>query len=176
MRLMGIALSLGLIILSVEPVVAASEGSMVSPVRAVLEGRPIPVDRIARFHCHDFDFPIITCFRSAAHLDSATRAAVSTRSADSSVSSAALAAADYVTIYSLSNYQGSSMNLSQDYTGLFAIGWNDTVSSYRARNGYSGTFYSEWFAGGAATTFCCYVNVGTLPAAKDNTFSSVYRN
>lgn len=176
MRLMGIALSLGLILVSVEPVLAAPQVATLPAVRAELEGNLIQVSQISKYHCHDFNFPVIDCFRSAAKLEAATSAVVAARSAHFSVTSTALASTDYVTIYSLSNYQGSSMNLSQDYTGLFAIGWNDSISSYRARNGYSGTFYSEWFAGGAATSFCCYTNVGTLPASKDNTFSSVYRN
>jgi hypothetical protein len=159
-----------------QPVAAGSTLKRSVAVRADLDGRPIGIRDIASYHCHDFDFPVIHCFRTDGELQSSTSAALATRQAQSMSAMDALTANDYVTIYQYSGFQGPSMDLSQDYTGLFAIGWNDAVSSYRARNGYSGTFYSEWFGGGAATDFCCYASVSALSASKDNTFSSVYRH
>lgn len=82
---------------------------------------------------------------------------------------------DYVTVYSSAGYAGSFAHLSQNYDVLATIGWNDTISSYRARNNRKGTFYEHWFAGGSTKKFCCNQNVPSLPAGVDNSFSSVYQ-
>ena len=88
---------------------------------------------------------------------------------------AAFGPSDYVTVYSSPGYGGSFAHLSQNYDALATIGWNDTISSYRARNSRTGTFYEHWFAGGTKKNFCCNQNVPSLAAGVDNTFSSVYR-
>lgn len=143
-----------------------------SEVRADLDGRPINPARSSSYFCHDFDFPQIHCFSTAGELE----AAVATLASSSSqMSVAAFGPADYVTVYSGASYAGSFAHLSQDYSALATIGWNDTISSYRARNNRTGTFYEHWFAGGAKKNFCCNQNVPSLAAGVDNTFSSVYR-
>jgi hypothetical protein len=78
-------------------------------------------------------------------------------------------------VYSNPGYGGSFAHLSQSYDALATIGWNDTISSYKARNSRTGSFYEHWFAGGSKKTFCCNQNVPSLPSGVDNTFSSVYR-
>ena len=144
-----------------------------SELRADLDGRPISPDQASSYYCHDFDYPWIHCFSTPAGLDAAL-AEPMMESSQGAVA-AAFGPADYVTVYSSPSYAGSFAHLSQDYDALATIGWNDTISSYRARNNRTGAFYEHWFAGGAKRTFCCNQNVPSLPSGVDNTFSSVYR-
>ena len=162
------ALALGAVCL-VTPVIQAKQPEL----RADLDGRPIDPVQASSYFCHDFDFPQIHCFSTSADLDAALGEAISESS--QGVVAAAFGPADYVTVYSLPTYAGSFAHLSQSYDALATIGWNDTISSYRARNSRTGTFYEHWFAGGAKKNFCCNQNVPSLAAGVDNTFSSVYR-
>jgi len=57
---------------------------------------------------------------------------------------------------------------------LITIGWNDRMSSFKARNGETGRFWTDWFNGGSSWPFCCNSQVSGL-GAYDNTFSSVQR-
>lgn len=91
------------------------------------------------------------------------------------MTAAAVGPSDYVTVYSDPSYGGSYMHVSQNYDTLFWIGWNDHISSYKARNSALGTFWSDWNAAGRRTDFCCNQVVATLPSTVDNTFTSVYR-
>jgi hypothetical protein len=138
---------------------------------ADLEGRPIKPASISSFYCHDFDYPRVHCFRTAAALAEGEQAIPS-----SSTARAAFGAGDYVTIFDGASYSGAAMDLSQSYDALFSIGWNDRISAYKARNSVSGTFYKDWFASGGLSNFCCNVNVPSLPSDLDNAFSSVYRH
>jgi peptidase inhibitor family I36 len=83
-------------------------------------------------------------------------------------------AVTYVTIYDQAAYAGSFMQVSQDYSVLALIGWNDRISSFKGRNSETGSFYTDWFYGGSAWSFCCNVNQPVLNAY-DNTFSSIIR-
>lgn len=67
------------------------------------------------------------------------------------------------------------MHVSQNYDTLFWIGWNDRISSFKARNCARGTFWADWNGQGRATDFCCNQKASALTAAVDNTFTSVYR-
>jgi hypothetical protein len=149
-------------------------GAQEQRIRADLDGRPIKAEEASAYFCHDFDYPQIHCFSTPEALEASMDEDVPGLS-DGSVVAAALSLSDYVTIYSGGGYSGSFAHLSQNYDALAAIGWNDTISSYKARNSRSGTFYEHWFAGGASTAFCCNQTVPTLPSGKDNTFSSVYK-
>ena len=166
LRIAG-ALALGAVCL-VTPVIQAKQPEL----RADLDGRQIDPAHASSYFCHDFDFPQIHCFSTPGELE----AAVATTASESSQAGvAAFGPADYVTVYSLPTYAGSFAHLSQNYDALATIGWNDSISSYRARNNRRGTFYQHWFAGGTAKNFCCNQNVPSLPAGVDNTFSSVYQ-
>jgi hypothetical protein len=142
-------------------------------LRADLEGRPIDPAQASSYFCHDFDYPQIHCFVTPFELEAAVAQPVMASS--QGVVIAAFGPSDYVTVYSSPSYAGSFAHLSQSYDALATIGWNDTISSYRARNSRTGTFYQHWFAGGTAKNFCCNQNVPSLPSGVDNTFSSVYR-
>jgi hypothetical protein len=50
---------------------------------------------------------------------------------------------------------------------------DDRISSYIARNGGSGHFYTDWFYLGSSDYFCCN-ETNSLLYGFDNTFSSVH--
>lgn len=135
---------------------------------ADLEGKPIALRSVAQHHCHDVDAPVIRCFRTAGERDASVVASTAR------VEGALAAAVIYVTMYDGSAYGGASMAVSQDYDVLATIGWNDRVSSYKARHAETGTFFTDWFAGGAADAFCCNHWVPSLGSSND-LFSSLYR-
>lgn len=142
-----------------------------SSIRAELGGRPVKPELIPSYYCHDFDYPVIHCYHSSAELEAAKAQRGSTDGF-----SASFTAADYVTIYDGTIWTGPYMDVSQNYDALFSIGWNDRISSYKARNSASGKFWTDWFAQGTGRTFCCNTQVSSLPAGLDNAFSSIYRS
>ena len=148
---------IGALMVAPDVVGAADSGG----ITARLDGRPIPATAAGDYYCHDLTYPLITCFSTADALEK--QLATSVR-----------AVSVYVTIYSEPSYDGSYAHLSQDYDGLWAIGWNDRISSFKARNGESGRFYEEWYAGGDRYSFCCNQTEPMLGPV-DDTFSSVYR-
>lgn len=102
---------------------ATPAAALASPlVRAELEGEPIAIGEVSTWFCHDLAFPTITCFRDAGALER-------------SVAGSSAAGSVYVTLYSDSGYTGSYVHLSEDYDGLWTIGWNDHASSFIAKNG-----------------------------------------
>lgn len=131
-------------------------------VTAYLDGKSIPLADVPKYYCDDFSFPEIQC--STSQLVMATRATVVSL----------LTSADYVTIFDQPTYFGPYMNVSQNYTVLALIGWSDRISSFKARNGETGTFYVDWFYGGSQWSFCCNQQLPTL-GGYDNTFSSLQR-
>lgn len=167
MRVRAIAMvfsMLGTVLLS--GTVSAAEGS--PRIRADLEGRLIKASEIGSYYCHDFAFPEVHCFSTAPELEAASA------SGEGLVASA-FGPSDYVTIYADPGYGGSYMHVSQNYDTLFWIGWNDRISSFKARNSARGTFWSDWNGGGIGMAFCCNQTVAALSANMDNTFTSVYR-
>jgi hypothetical protein len=141
-------------------------------VRASLDGKPIPLGDVGRHYCHDFAYPEIRCFSSAAGLEASTADALALESPGDGMMAAS--GAPYVTIYDYTFYQGSYMHLSEDYWALSLIGWNDRVSSFIGRNWESGAFWTDWFYGGPRYYFCCNWAVSSL-GVYDNAFSSVLR-
>lgn len=136
---------------------------------ADLDGRAIMPADAGSYFCHDFDYPHLHCFSTGPALE----AALVLR--EQSTRSIAVASSDYVTIYSEPMYGGSYAHLSQNYDGLWVIGWNDRISSFKVRNSASGRFYQDWNAGGWRYSFCCNSEVPGLSTTYDNQFSSVYR-
>ena len=140
----------------------ARAGNGDSQLSATLDGKPIPLEDVGKYLCDDFSYPVITCLSSRILMDA--RAAAVTL----------LTGVDYVTIWDGANFAGASMNVSEDYSVLSLIGWNDRISSFKGRNSETGAFYVDWFYGGAWWTFCCNQqtsNLGTF----SNTFSSIRR-
>lgn len=155
---------LGTVLLS--GTVSAAEES--PRIRADLEGRPIKASEISSYYCHDFAFPEVHCFSTASELEAASNSG-------EGLAAAAVGPNDYVTIYAETNYEGSYMHVSQNYDTLFWIGWNDRISSVKARNSARGTFWSDWNGEGIGTVFCCNQTIAALATTVDNTFTSVYR-
>jgi hypothetical protein len=132
-------------------------------LHADLDGRPLALQRVANYFCDDFSSPQIHCYTTPLRLESAVTATLSAT------------AVTYVTVYDYAGFAGSYMYMSQDYTVLATLGWNDRISSFIARNSQSGHFYTDWFYGGTSYSFCCNQQVLSL-GGYDNTFSSVHRN
>jgi hypothetical protein len=162
----GLLASLLLAAVALSPRAASAEGPKEGQVRAVLDGKAIPLVDVGRNFCHDFAYPEIRCFSSAAALES---------SLESLGMGLLLAGVTYVTIYDYTTWQGSYMHVSEDYWALSVIGWNDRISSFIARNYESGAFWTDWLYSGTKYNFCCNQAVSWL-GGYDNSFSSVYRN
>lgn len=131
-------------------------------LRATLDGKPLALEAVGRYYCHDFAYPEIRCFSRSEELEA------------SLPSTLAYGGSDYVTIFDGDYYSGPYMHLSQDYAALSWIGWNDRVSSFIVRNSQSGAFWTDWFWGGSRWGFCCNSYVGLL-GGHNNSFSSVDR-
>jgi hypothetical protein len=156
--LFGVVLAL----LPSAPAMAASP-----QVSATLDGQAIPLSQVSAYSCHDLEFPTIRCFRQSRDRN----LALANEAGQLQIAAAAVV---YVTVYDQAAYLGSSLSISQNYDSLAVVGWNDRVSSFRARNAETGRFATDWFGGGSSWAFCCNqatANLGTY----NNTFSSVYR-
>lgn len=141
---------------------ATARGISGAELTATLDGKPLELKLVGDYYCDDFSYPEIQCFSSPIQLESKAAPTL------------AATAVDYVTIYDFTAFAGSYMHVSQDYTVLATIGWNDRISSFKARNGETGHFYTDWFYSGTSYVICCNQAVGSL-GSYDNTFSSVHR-
>jgi hypothetical protein len=141
--------------------VAAAQADTAAAMRADLDGKAIALADVGMYFCEDFTAPVIHCFSTAASLEAA-------------VTPLATTATDYVVVYEYTSYAGNYMYISQDYTILATLGWNDRISSFIAKNGQTGHFFTDWFYSGASYGFCCNHWVPSL-GGYDNTFSSVHR-
>ena len=138
---------------------AANPGPELS---ATLDGKPIPLEDVGKYYCDDFAYPEIRCW--------STRLLADSRALTVTV----LTGIEYVTVYDGTGYSGSFMNISQDYATLSTIGWNDRISSFKGRNGETGTFYTDWFYSGSFWAFCCNSQLASL-GSYNNTFTSILR-
>ena len=164
------ALVLLVTVLLVPPATATAAEAPIG-VTADLAGRPIELARVAGFHCHDLDYPRIHCFETARARD----AALALEASAGSPGPLSTTAVSYVVVYEHGSYGGASLVVSQDYSSLTFIGWNDRISSFRAQNGETGNFHWDWFYGGGTPyTFCCNQNVPSLGIWNDN-ISSILR-
>jgi hypothetical protein len=174
MRALGTVVAAGVMLVLWSSGVASGavhSGRPTVEIVADLDGRPIKSELISSFYCHDFAFPKIHCFRSIPDL----RASELNVTGSLAEVTPSFGPNDYVTIFDGVIYSGSFMDVSQNYDALFSIGWNDRISSYKARNSAKGVLWTDWFASGTGATFCCNANVSSLPSNLDNAFSSVYR-
>jgi hypothetical protein len=156
---------------------AAARAGSGPTMYADLDGQRIPLVDVGDYYCHDLDFPSIHCFSDPEALESAMGSDdYEARAGEYAVVGANAVAGTgvYATVYEYTTYQGSYMHMSQNYTCLACIGWNDRISSYVAKNSQSGNFYTDWFYGGTVYGFCCNQQLPVL-GSFDNTFSSVYR-
>lgn len=138
--------------------VGAAEG-----LTAYLDGKPIEPVQVGNWYCHDFDYPAIQCFSDPKELGGSAKASM------------AAASVTYVTVYEFTTYQGAFMHMSENYSMLSLIGWNDRISSFAVKNSQSGAFWTDWLYSGTRYNFCCNSSVGSLGGYND-TFSSVFHN
>lgn len=143
------------------PLMASAATAVESQPSADLDGKSIELKQVGSYFCEDFTYPQIHCFASAGTLESRV------------ASTLAATSADYVTIYDFGTFAGSYMYVSQDYVALATIGWNDRISSFIARNGEIGHFFTDWFYGGNPYVLCCNQQVSSL-GSFDNVFSSMH--
>lgn len=142
-----------------------------SEITADLDGAPIPATDAGRYFCHDLEYPHLRCFSTAEALE----AAMIDRTQEGILALAVYGTNDYVTIYSEPAFAGSYAHLSQSYDGLWVIGWNDRISSFKGRNSGRGSFHVDWYAGGARLDFCCNQTAASLNGTFNDAISSVYR-
>lgn len=140
---------------------AATDG--VDQLSADLDGKPIELSEVGNWYCDDFSYPAIHCFSEPEGLEARAMALQT------------VSAIDYVTVYDQTSFAGSYMHMSEDYTVLAWVGWNDRISSLKGRNSQSGQFYVDWFFGGSKYGFCCNQQLTSL-GSYDDAFSSVHRN
>lgn len=157
------AMTLGVLLATAVTMPAAANSGSTEVVTADLDGVPLKLEQVGKWYCDDFNYPAIHCFSNAVQLES--RATLFQL----------LTAVDFVTVYEAGSYSGSFMHMSQDYTALATIGWNDRISSLRGRNSEQSHFFADWFYGGTTYSVCCNTQISSL-GTYDNTFSSVHRN
>lgn len=158
-------------------------------VRATLDGEPISLARAATLSCHDFAYPVLTCFRTSAELEGAAAREAAARGGVGDPGSgepgtpgaaapgeddtgAAVAAAGYVVVYEHGAYAGAAASLSQDYAYLGSIGWNDRISSLKSY-GAAGRFWEHSPSGGFAYTFGSSTWVSYVGDAYNDRFSAL---
>lgn len=155
------------------PSTSSAASSVESALIADLEGVPIAATSVSSYFCHDFDHPLIHCFRTADRLEGDV--AARTGGAPFALGQTTITAVAYVRIYDLSSYAGAYATLSADYTHLSSIGWANRISSYKGLNSESGAFYTNTTYSGSLDQFCCNQAVPTLSSTFDNQIDSVRR-
>jgi hypothetical protein len=103
-------------------------------LRAELDGRPIGLADVSRYHCHDRAYPLIRCFDTALERDrdEGVVGATTKPATNGDVAEAITAAAiPYVRWYLDANYGGPSFDAYIDYRDLGSVGWNDKISSFQ---------------------------------------------
>lgn len=144
--------------------------------RATLDGEPIASSTVARWQCHDLAVPHIHCFRSIVSLRRDIRRYLDGGRARVGAPAVGILAVAYVRVYEDANYGGGSAYLSQDYTNLGTIGWNDRITSFKVLNGGSGTFREHAGPAGASYGFCCAQQVSNIGSTWNDAISAVSGN
>ncbi len=151
------------------PLPAAAGG----PIRAVAGGRPISLDAARSLSCHDFDFPVLTCYQTAGEMEAAAAERARSGLQAQSVGSLAAASTGYVVVYVDGAWGGSARAISQSYSYLGTIGWNDVISSLRSY-GASGYFTENAPTGGFVYSFYGTSQVTYVGDTYNDKFSAVY--
>jgi hypothetical protein len=168
-------MTITLLVASLFVLVTAPASAAQGPrLTADVEGRPIAPSASSGYFCHDFDYPRIHCFRSAAKLQAAlgTQAALDT----GLLAAPSAPAGTWVTVYSDATYAGFFFYLSHNYNNLGDIGWNDIISSFRVQVGFSGRFAQDAFSGGWQYFWYGYQNIPYVGSSYNDQFSSFYRS
>jgi hypothetical protein len=135
--------------------------------RAQLDGRTIALADVARFACHDRDFPAIRCFTSSAERD---RDMV-----ELALSAELVSVTHYVTWYDGANFpEPPSFAAYWSEPDLTSFGWNDKISSFRTYNGGHPRWWQDVDNKGSAWDWGTVSKAYVGDAANDQ-FSSVER-
>jgi len=159
--------------LSISQASVAGAGSS-ADLTAMLDGHRIDLQRVSDYHCHDLDYPVIRCYRSAEDLDRAIADRVGRD--PGSLSPQGVTAVAYVRVYTDASYGGTSLLISTPYDHLGAVGWNDRISSFKTLTSAGGSFWQHDLHSGWAYPFCCSSTVPYVGDAYNDQFSSVYPN
>jgi len=146
--------------------------SAAGPIRAVMDGKPISLEQARSLSCHDFDFPVLTCFATAVEMEAAAAARAGS-GAGASTAPLAAATTGYVIVYVDGAYSGNARALSQDYSYLGTIGWNDVISSLRSY-GATGQFWENAPSGGFEYLFYPTSQVSYVGDYYNDKFSALY--
>ena len=150
--------------------VAADRG-----IRAVMDGKPITLEQARSLSCHDFDFPVLTCFATSQEMEAAAAAKAQAHTRQASGSVEYVTTTGYVIVYVDGAYGGASRAISQDYSYLGDIGWNDVISSLRSY-GASGRFFEHAPPSGLVYYFYSTTQVSYVGDIYNDKFSSVDLN
>jgi hypothetical protein len=163
-RMLGAWLAAGLLVgLALAVPVSSAEG-----LRATLDGKAISLKAAGSLSCHDLDYPVLTCFRTAVELEAALKAP-----ARGSGITALTLDAGYVVVYEHGQFGGAAQALSQDYSYLGTIGWNDRVSSLKSF-GASGHFTENSPTGGFTYYFGTSTQVAYVGDTYNDKFSALF--
>jgi hypothetical protein len=112
-------------------------GTSAARLSATLEGRPIALHAVARYPCHDRDYPLIRCFRTGVELEADEAATTTVALASQQLLS------PFVRWYQNANYSGAFFDAYDPYPDLSVIGWANQISSFKPANGG----HPIWFQG-----------------------------
>ena len=121
-----------------------AEASTAGQLSATLDGGPIALRDVGHYTCHDRDYPLIRCFRTAAQLE-ADEQAPGTASAATSQQ----LLSPFVRWYQYANYGGAFFEAYDPYPDLSVIGWAKQISSFTPLNGG----HPVWWQGPSYTGF-----------------------
>jgi hypothetical protein len=158
-RLLGLALALAVTL----PV---GQVSGATGIRAVMDGKPITLKEAETLSCHDFDYPVLTCFTNSAQMEKAAAQRFAQRQAMATASSG------YIVVFEHGAYAGTSRTISHSYSYLGDIGFNDKISSFKSY-GATGRFYDNAPPGGLTYPFAGSTWVTYVGDTYNDKFSSV---
>ncbi len=162
-----VVVAVALLVIAPTPAVAGTG------IRAVLDGMPISLEQAGQLSCHDFDFPVLTCFTSAEQMEAAAAARATGLISGASPGSNAARATGYVVVFEDGAYRGAALAISQDYSYLGTIGWNDRISSLKSY-GATGHFWDNAPMGGFVYYFYSTTQVSYVGDYYNDKFSAVY--
>lgn len=170
LRLAGCSLTVAMVLATM---LGGPASARTPELLADLDGLAIEPRTAGLYYCHDFDHPVIHCFRTAASLEAAVSLRTAAPLEPNGVNGAL--AVSYVRVFDYATYAGPYAYLSQDYSRLSDIGWDNKISSYIALNSETGAFYTNAGWGGSVDFFCCNEGVSSLSSTFNNQISSARR-
>lgn len=114
---------------------------------AYLGAGQIPLGTVARYHCHDRDYPVIRCFLTAADRAAEEAAPDAVSGNDTFLANPASLLSPYVRWYRDANDSGPSFEAYVYEADLASIGWDNQISSFQPLNGG----HPLWWAGANRT-------------------------